>query len=45
MFSCPNLESSDPEYQRALGVHSFVRGMHSIDEDTEARGITREQNG
>lgn len=42
MFSCPNLESSGPECQRALGVHVLVQSMYFIGEGTVAKEVTRE---
>lgn len=42
MFSSSNLESSGPEYQRALGVHMLVQSMHFIDDDTGAKEVARE---
>lgn len=42
MFSSSNLESSSPEYHRALGVHMLVQSMHFIDDDTGAKEIARE---
>lgn len=42
MFSCPNLESSHPEYQRALRVQVLFQSVYFTGEGTEAREVARE---
>lgn len=41
MLSCSNLELSGPEYLMTLGDIRLAQSMHFVNEETEAREVTR----